>query len=279
MQAYYHSHHRQHRHYCHRSHHCYHCHRSHHCYQCHRGHDCRRRQHHNCTGAIAILFAVIASLWSAPLHAQDVSIGQILLPGEGWVAVQNTTPPPLPAVVADAIQTLKLRPEQAVVAGEDLAFAIGQKPGRVYRLSKGKVQGVDVTIDRPTALALSPDGGTLVVADADSRFLWTYRVDQQGKLSAKEKYYATQVRRGQSSANVTALTYDRAGRLYAASDLGVQVFDLQGRLALIINTPPGLPKPPHRLFFQDDRLHLVDASGTGLARRLTGTNPPPASKK
>jgi len=248
-------------------------------YQHHQHHHRHDHRPHHRTTATATLLAVIVSLWSAHLHAQDVAIGQILLPGEGWVAVQNTTPPPLPAVVADAIQTLKLRPEQAVVAGDDLAFAIGQKPGRVYRLSKGKVQGVDVTIDRPTALALSPDGGTLVVADADSRFLWTYRVDQQGKLSAKEKYYATQVRRGQSSANVTALTYDRAGRLYAASDLGVQVFDLQGRLTLIINTPPGLPKPPHRLFFQDDRLHLVDASGTGLARRLTGTNPPPASKK
>lgn len=237
-------------------------------------------QHRSRVVAVPIVTFLIVTfgICTAPLSAQDVSLGQILLPGEEWVAVKNAPTVKLPVVVADVVTTLKLRPEHVVVASDELAFALGQNPGRVYRIAKGKVQAADVAIDRPSALALSPDGGTLVVGDADSRFLWTYRVDKDGKLSAKEKYHTTQIRKGKDSANVTALTYDRAGRLYAATELGVQVFDLQGRLTLVIAYPSERPPVLLRLFFQDDRLHLVAADGSGIARRLTGTNPPTKQK-
>jgi len=92
----------------------------------------------------------------------------------------------------------------------------------------------------PGALALWNDGGTLVVADAGDKVLYAFRVQKNGDLDARERYYPFRVRPKQPSDNA-GLTLDSAGRAYATSREGVQVFDPTGRLSGVLVAPERAP--------------------------------------
>ncbi len=53
---------------------------------------------------------------------------------------------------------------------------------------------------------------------------------------------------------VTGLTTDREGRIYAATEIGVQVFDPTGRLCGVLT--PAAPGLPERIAFEGDQLTL-----------------------
>ena len=88
----------------------------------------------------------------------------------------------------------------------------------------------------PGALALWNDGATLVVGDAGDKVLYAFRVQNNGDLDARDRYYPFWVRPKQASDNA-GLTLDSAGRAYATSREGVQVFDPTGRLSGILVAP------------------------------------------
>jgi gluconolactonase len=88
----------------------------------------------------------------------------------------------------------------------------------------------------PGALTLTPDGGTLIVGDAGDKVLYAFRVQKNGDLDARERYYPFLVRPRQPSDNA-GLTLDAAGRAYATSREGVQVFDPTGRLSGVMTAP------------------------------------------
>jgi gluconolactonase len=89
----------------------------------------------------------------------------------------------------------------------------------------------------PSGVTLWPDRGTLVVGDAEGKHLWAFRVEEDGSLAHGDRYYALRVPRGETASGVTALTVDAAGRLYACTPLGVQVFDPTGRLSGVLTKP------------------------------------------
>jgi enterochelin esterase family protein len=107
----------------------------------------------------------------------------------------------------------------------------------IYAIRQEKLQKVAEDISAPAGLALWPDRGTLVVADADSKYLWTFRVEKNGSITCRDRYYELRLRAGQTAAKTTALTVDQTGRIYAATDLGIQCFDPTGRLIGVIHTP------------------------------------------
>ncbi len=86
------------------------------------------------------------------------------------------------------------------------------------------------------ALVLWNDGGTLVVGDAGDKVMAAFRVRKNGDLDDRERYYPFWVRPKQPSDNA-GLTLDAAGRAYATSREGVQVFDPTGRLSGILVAP------------------------------------------
>jgi len=92
----------------------------------------------------------------------------------------------------------------------------------------------------PGALTLWNDGATLVVADAGDKFMVAFRVEKNGDLDARDRYYPFWVRPKQPSENA-GLTLDSAGRAYATSREGVQVFDPTGRLSGILVSPERAP--------------------------------------
>jgi gluconolactonase len=100
----------------------------------------------------------------------------------------------------------------------------------------GRKEPVAEKIGDPAGLAFWKDGGTLVVGDSAGKHLYAFRVKDDGTLDAKEKYYTLRVRPKQPS-GVKQLILDDKGRLYAATNLGVQVFDPTGRMSGVINPP------------------------------------------
>ena len=67
---------------------------------------------------------------------------------------------------------------------------------------------------------------------------------------------------------VTGLVVDRDGRIYAATDIGVQVFDPTGRLCGVLT--PAAPGRPEFLAFEGDKLtHWI--GDTKYERKLNTT--------
>jgi sugar lactone lactonase YvrE len=124
------------------------------------------------------------------------------------------------------------------VKGTLYAAVPGEKA--VYLLQPdGKRRQVDQGIASPGGLALTPDGGTLVVGDAGGRHLYALRVRADGDLDAKEDYYPLRLRGAPPSGN-GGVTTDSAGRVYATTRDGLQVFDPTGRLIGVLTHPePG----------------------------------------
>jgi gluconolactonase len=131
----------------------------------------------------------------------------------------------------------------------------------------GKKEPVAGDVGRPSCMAFWKDGGTLVVGDSAGKHLYAFRVKEDGTLDAKEKYYTLRVRPKQPS-GVKQLILDDKGRLYAATNLGVQVFDPTGRLCGVINPPVREPITAVALA-GEKRDHLFVICGGKLYQRKT----------
>lgn len=216
-----------------------------------------------------LLAALGVVLFSLTVSAQDMNLSQVLIDGEDWqkgaavakdagwdaqdarghryeYSAKNreiTHFPPQSkdgkVVVADV--TIG---GMAVKNGGALYYTVPEQQV-VYLLEPGRApRRVAAGFGRPTGIVLTPDQGTLVVADANDKCLWAYRVDPDRNLVHKERYYDVWVPRGQTVSGVTALTVDAAGRVYAATRYGVQMFDPTGRLSGILQAPAkGDPGP------------------------------------
>jgi gluconolactonase len=89
----------------------------------------------------------------------------------------------------------------------------------------------------PNGVILTPDQSQLVVADMRGANLIAWQVKGDGTLKNKQPYFTPQVQYNRTECGVDGMTVDAAGRLYATSPLGLQVFDQAGRVIGIINKP------------------------------------------
>jgi sugar lactone lactonase YvrE len=125
-----------------------------------------------------------------------------------------------------------------VVRGDGAIYFTDPANHRVWYVNpQGEKRVVDEGIERPNGIILWPDQGTLVVADTLSQYLWTFRVEPDGSLKFKEPYYAARLVGGREGSGADGMTVDSAGRLYAATYAGLQVFDPTGRSCGVILKP------------------------------------------
>jgi len=196
---------------------------------------------------------VLGLLLPLPASAQDMPLSTIIKEGEGWHPGKLA----LPEAAGKAVPT----------------------------------EGLPLKHPGPTVFW--PDGGTLVVADNGGRHLWAFRVRQDGSLDAGEKYYPlrTRVVRERSgkkpqpelddTVETTALLMDGAYRLYAATEIGIQIFDPTGRLCGVI-TSPASGKVTAMAFTGPDKDELAAVvDGKTYARKMLarGGGAPPAPKR
>jgi sugar lactone lactonase YvrE/enterochelin esterase-like enzyme len=118
--------------------------------------------------------------------------------------------------------------------------APGTETSKVWLIRPdGSKQVVDEGLKFSNGICLSPDQSLLYVADARSRWVYSYRIRKDGTLAHKQKYYHLHVPDTADDAGADGMKTDRDGRLYVATRMGIQVCDQAGRVNAIIPTPNG----------------------------------------
>lgn len=121
------------------------------------------------------------------------------------------------------------------------------KPSKIYliRPTGEKVVvdsgGVAMGLKVANGLALTPDQQQLFVAESASHWIWVYQVLPNGLLTNKQRYGWVHVPDTAENAWSDGLKCDRAGRIYVATRLGVQVLDPTGRVNAILPLPTDYP--------------------------------------
>ncbi|AMV29786.1 hypothetical protein VT84_35665 [Gemmata sp. SH-PL17] len=99
----------------------------------------------------------------------------------------------------------------------------------------------------------SPDGSTTFRWVPAGRFIEARQTQAPGSQPYID-YGPLRPKYGETTIEVTGLTTDRDGRIYAATEIGVQVFDPTGRLCGVLT--PAAPGKPKHLVFEGDQLTL-----------------------
>ncbi len=113
-------------------------------------------------------------------------------------------------------------------------------PDQVMYVSKdGKKSVADTGIKFPNGITVSPDQTLLYVAESRTHWVWSFQIGPDGKLSHKQKYFHLHAPDTDDNAWPDGLKCDTDGRLYVATNTGVQFCDQAGRVNGIIPTPNG----------------------------------------
>jgi len=119
--------------------------------------------------------------------------------------------------------------------------------------------------DTRAVVTSSPDGTTTFRwLPSSGRFIEA-RQNAAPETQPFVAYCPLRVKPGAQSITVTSLAADRNGRIYAATEIGVQVFDPTGRMCGVLT--PAAPGKPEQLTFEGDKLTLW-IGDTKYARKL-----------
>jgi gluconolactonase len=188
--------------------------------------------------------------------------------GSGELVAVETNPPSIGVIFpADKARTLVdkyqghplNRPNDLVVAKSGAIYFTDPgprpEPGKprdktaVYQVTaKGDVNLIADDIERPNGIQLSPDEKVLYVANTLGEYVIAFDIGKDGRVSNRRNfaklagYKETDL--GLAS-GADGLAVDSKGRLYVATNAGVEVFDNKGTALGIIS----LPKQPQNLAF------------------------------
>jgi gluconolactonase len=115
-----------------------------------------------------------------------------------------------------------------------------EKPSNLYLLTPdGKRLALDEGLKYANGVALSPDQTQLYVTESTSHWVWAYQVKPDGTLAYKQKYGWLHVPDTKENAWADGIKCDSAGRVYVATNAGIQVLDQTGRVNAILPMPTG----------------------------------------
>lgn len=113
-------------------------------------------------------------------------------------------------------------------------------PTRVWLVKPGGGKRVvDAGLRFANGVTLSPDQTLLYVADSRAHWVYSYRIQTDGTLDAKQRYFWLHNPDGDEDSGADGMRVDRDGRLFVATKLGIQVCDQAGRVNCILPTPNG----------------------------------------
>lgn len=167
--------------------------------------------------------------------------------------------------IADEIDSNDL-----VVGSKGGIYVTDPPGGRVWYINPQREKRVVTEGLKPNGVILTPDGGTLVVTDGQEPTLWTFRVEADGSLKHKERYYGPlRMVIGQTGTGSDGMTVDSIGRLYVTTRAGLQMFDPIGRMGGVIHKPLR-DRPLSNVCFGGPQLNILYVTaGDKVFRRET----------
>ena len=92
-------------------------------------------------------------------------------------------------------------------------------------------------INKPNGIGLTPDQRQLVVSEYGGTNAWTFLIADNGSLRGGEKNMELRAQVGKTDSGGDGLTTDAQGRAWITSNLGIQMFDANGRMGGIVSRP------------------------------------------
>lgn len=140
-------------------------------------------------------------------------------------------------------------------------------PGVYFISPAGKLSRLANDIERPNGIQLSKDEKVLYVANTQGEHVLSYDVSGEGKIGAKRNFAKlkgwSNSENGWSS-GADGLATDDSGRLYVASNAGVEVFSDKGNALGVIP----IPKKPQNLAFAGEEKKTLYIVGRGAAYKI-----------
>ncbi len=133
---------------------------------------------------------------------------------------------------------------------------------------------VDFGLNNPSGIAISPDYQWLAVVERTSHWGYSYRVQPDGTLTDRQRFYWLHVPDSADDSGANALAFDRDGRLYAATRMGVQVCDRNGRSRAILPLPENGEATSLCFGGKDFDTLFVTAGGKVYSRKLRSRGAP-----
>lgn len=138
----------------------------------------------------------------------------------------------------------------------------------VYRISpEFAIERIAADITRPNGVQLSPDEKVLYVANTAGEHVLAFDIAANGKIGPKRDFARLEGFRQTESgptSGADGLAVDAEGRLYVASNAGIQVFTPKGEALGVIP----LPKRPQNLAFAGPEKKTLYVVGSGSAWRF-----------
>jgi len=141
-------------------------------------------------------------------------------------------------------------------------------PG-VFTISpSGELKRLANDIERPNGIQLSKDEKVLYVANTSGEHILAYDIAADGSIANRRNFAKLEGwKQGDDkawSSGADGLALDDEGRLYAASNAGVEVFDAKGAALGVIP----LPKKPQNLAFAGKDKKTLYVVGRGAAYKI-----------
>lgn len=128
-------------------------------------------------------------------------------------------------------------------------------------------------VTKPNGITLSRDQGTLAVSDHGGKYVWVFRIEEDGGLSHAGNYMTMRTPVSDPEiAKGDGMATDVHGRYYVTTAEGLQMFDPTGRMGGVIATPD--PESPlvSVCFAGPGHAWLYVANGGTIYRRKTKTS-------
>lgn len=92
-------------------------------------------------------------------------------------------------------------------------------------------------IENPNGIIASPDQSLIYAADTKGNYVYSLQVQADGSLAHAQPYFYMHTPADTNVSGADGMTVDTKGNLYVATNLGLQVFDPDGRCHLILSRP------------------------------------------